>query len=589
MPRIYRREFLKTAASCLGALGFDRNSWGAQLSGVDAGTSKTTSTGANGIYLNQIGFRPDNPKLATVSANANSFLVRSLKDHSVAFRSTLSAQRLDAASGDTMRLADFSAVKVPGEYRLELDTGATGDSFPIRKDVYDNAFLLAMRSFYGQRCGCSVDLGGGYTHPKCHLDAAFHASSGKTGPCDIHGGWHDAGDYSRFMINASITTGTLLWAWELYGESLHDFAMQIPESGGKVPDFLAEIQWNLRWMLALQDNDGGVWQKQSRDDYCSFIMPQDELGPSYIIGTGSAPFKSTCATADLAAVMAIAARCYSSYAPAFSQQCLRAARAAWTWCQNNPNVFFKNPADIHTAEFADTDCHDELLWAAAELWRTTGDAAFHQAFMGMLPQPLSKIKIDVPSPMQVSSSGYWSYALARRKGSHAAIAAIQQATLKMAGEFVHQGSQNGYGNSLRLEDYAGGSNSIVANHSLALLVADQFEPDSSHLNCVLNNLHYLLGRNCLGISWVTQIGSRSCQHPHHRPSVADNIVAPWPGLLSNGPNANPSDPITKALPQQAPMRMYVDDERAWSSNEPTINCNSPLVFVLAALYAQQRR
>jgi endoglucanase len=585
---MYRREFLKTAASCLGALGLARGSWAAQRSGVDAGTAKAASAGANGIYLNQIGFPPNSSKFATIRAKANSFLVRSLKDQSVILRSALSAQRMDAASGDTVRLADFSAVKTPGEYRLELDAGAVGDSFPIRKDVYGNALLLAMRSYYGQRCGCSVDLGGGYAHPKCHLDAAFHPSSGKTGPCDIHGGWHDAGDYSRFMINASITAGTLLWAWELYGASLHDFALQIPESGGKVPDFLAEIQWNLQWMLALQDTDGGVWQKQSRDDYCSFILPQDELGPNFIIGTGWAPFKGTCATADLAAVMAIAARCYSSYAPTFSQQCLKAARSAWTWCQSNPNVFFKNPADIHTAEFGDTDCHDELLWAAAELWHTTGDAVFHQAFTGMLPQQLSTLKIDVPSSMQVGCFGYWSYALAARRGSPAAIVAIQQATLKMAGEFVDQGLQNGYGNSLTLEDYAGGSNSIVANHCLVLLVADRFKSDSSHRNCVLNNLHYLLGRNCLGISWVTQIGSRSCQHPHHRPSVADNIVAPWPGLLSNGPNADPSDPITKALPKQAPMRMYVDDDRAWSSNEPTINCNAPLVFVLAALYAQQR-
>ena len=145
------------------------------------------------------------------------------------------------------------------------------------------------------------------------------------------------------MVNSGITTGTLLWAWELYGASLRDFALQIPESGGKVPDFLAEIQWNLQWMLSLQDSDGGVWQKQSRDDFCSFIMPQDELGPNYVIGTGSAPYKSTCATADLAAVMAIAARCYSSYAPEFSQQCLKAARAAWNWCQNNPDVFSRIP------------------------------------------------------------------------------------------------------------------------------------------------------------------------------------------------------------------------------------------------------
>jgi endoglucanase len=149
---------------------------------------KAASAGANGIYLNQIGFLPDSPKVATVSARANSFLVRSLKGNSVAFRSTLSAQRLDDASGDTVRFADFSSVKTPGEYRLELDTGVRGNSFAIRKDAYDNALLLTMRSFYGQRCGIEVNLGGGYAHPRCHLEAAFHhPSSGKTDPCNIRG------------------------------------------------------------------------------------------------------------------------------------------------------------------------------------------------------------------------------------------------------------------------------------------------------------------------------------------------------------------------------------------------------------------
>jgi len=585
---MYRRDFLRTAAaSCLGGLGFAKGSWGVEVSGTDAVASRASHVGDSGIYLNQVGFLPDSPKVATVSVRASSFLIRSLKDNSVAFRSTLGAQRLDNASGDTVRLADFSGMKAPGEYRIELDTGVNGDSFPIRKDAYDDALLLTMRSFYGQRCGCDVDLGAGYAHPRCHLDAAFHASSGKTGLCHSYGGWHDAGDYGRYIVNSGITTGTLLWAWELYGASLHDFALRIAESGGKVPDFLAEIQWNLQWMLFLQDQDGGVWQKQSRDDFCSFIMPQDELGPNYVIGTGFAPYKSTCATADLAAVMAIAARCYSSYAPAFSQQCLNAARAAWGWCQNNPDVFFRNPAGIHTAEYADSDCNDELLWAAAELWRTTGDTAFHQAFMRMLPQPLAAITIDVPSATQVRSLGCWSYALARRKGSEAAIAAIQQATVKTAREFVHQSSENGYGNSLALEDYVGASNSVVANHGVLLLIANQFEPDSSHMDCALNNLHYVLGRNCLGISWVTQLGARPLQHPHHRPSGADNIVAPWPGLLANGPNANPADPITKALLPRAPMRMYVDDQGAYSCNEPIISCNAPLVFILAALYARQ--
>jgi len=582
---MHRREFLKTAASCLGAVGFAKAA--VKISGTDTGTPASRA-GDSKICMNQLGFLPDGPKVATVGRRADSFLIRSMKDQSVVFRSTLTPPSLDRASGDTVQIADFSTLRAPGEYRIELDTGVSGDLFPIRQDAYEHALLLTTRSFYGQRCGYAVDLGGGYAHPKCHREAAFHLSSGKTGPCHIYGGWHDAGDYGRYIVNSGITVATLLWAWELYGAALRNLALQIPESGGKMPDFLAEIQWNLQWMLALQDSDGGVWQKQSRDDFCGFIMPQDEAGLNYVIGTGSAPYKGTCATADLAAVMAIAARCYSSCAPAFSQECLQASRSAWNWCRKHPNVLFKNPAGIRTAEYADSDCHDELLWATAELWRTTGDEDYQQAFMGLLPQPLSGITIDVPSATEVSSLGYWSYALASRKGSEAAIAAIRRVTLKAASEFVRRSSGNGYGNSLALEDYVGASNFVAANHALLLLIANQFESGSAYINCALNDLHHLLGRNCFGISWLSQAGSRPYQHPHHRPSVADHVVAPWPGLLSGGPNANPADPITKALGQQAPMRMYVDDERAYSSNEPAINGNAALVVVLAGLHAHQR-
>ena len=99
------------------------------------------------------------------------------------------------------------------------------------------------------------------------------------------------------------------------------------------------------------------------------------------------------------------------------------------------------------------------------------------------------------------------------------------------------------------------------------------------------NLHYLLTRNCFGLSWVTQLGSRAFQHPHHRPSAADGIAAPWPGLLSGGPNAHPADPVGSLLPKRPPMQMYKDDQAAYSLNEIAINWNAPLVFLLGSLNA----
>ena len=555
------------------ARGFERSA------SMDIASNAVASAG--GIRVNQIGYLPGFPKVASVSVPARSFRVRSLATNAVVLQAGLSAPHADPASGDTIRRADFSPLRTPGQYRIELDTGAQGDPFRVGHDVYAQALDLTMRSFYGQRCGCEVDLDAHHAHPQCHMESAFHPSSGKTGAATNYGGWHDAGDYGRYIVNSGITTATLLWAWEMF-PALHAMSLRIPESGGPIPDFLAEIQWNLKGMMSLQDTDGGVWHKQTRNDFCGFIPPQDEKGPNYIIGTGAEPFKGTGATGNFAAVMAIAARCYRSASPEFSGSCLQAARRAWAWLQAHPNVRFTNPADIHTAEYGDADFQDEILWATGELWRTTGEEVYHRSFLALLPHSLADLAIEIPSPTLVSALGYWTYALAQSAGAPEVKAAIQQATLKRAEQLARQCTANGYGHSLSIEDYKGASNATAANHALLLLVADCLHPDAVWTNCAFDNLHYLLGRNCFGISWVTQLGARSVQQPHHRPSGAMKNVAPWPGLLVGGPNESPSDPVSQALGKRPPMRMYVDDHLAYSCNEPTINCNAPLVFALAA-------
>jgi endoglucanase len=550
------------------------------------------------ILLNQLGYLPQHSKVATVllanlphqvaSQPPTTFRVRS-HDHSILFEGKLSAPVLDAASGDTTAQADFSSITSPGTYRLEV-SGMLSDTFAINPIVYADALRLTTRAFYGQRCGCNVDLGNGYKHPACHLDGAFDPTSGRSGNVPNSGGWHDAGDYGRYIVNSGITTATLLWAWEMYPDALHSLTLDLPESGAAshksnapLPDYLAEIKWNLDWMLSLQDpSDGGVFHKQTSLHFCAFILPQDDLLVSEIIGTGSAPYESTCATADFAAVMAIAARCYAPFDPTFAARCLAAARAAWSWARKFPNVIFRNPPTVTTGEYGDPNCSDELLWASAELFRTTREPQYESALLESIAPLLPNIRITVPSWNNVASMGLWSYAFATSTKPTATTAAIQQATQAAASELIARTQTSGYGNSLSLADYHWGSNSNAGNQSLLLLIANRFQPNRSAVDAALSNLHYLVGRNCFGVSWVTQLGQRPFQHPHHRPSAADGIAAPWPGLLSGGPNAHGGDTVADALPKAPPMRMWLDDQRAYSMNEIAINWNAPLVFLLAA-------
>jgi endoglucanase len=331
------------------------------------------------IKVDQVGYVPDSTKLAFVTAQASKFEVKRVSDNGTAFTGELSPVTQDADTGDSVQIADFSKLKEPGTYYLDVAGVGKSWTFSIRPDVFSRTYYLAMRAFYGQRCGTSVDLGTdfpGYAYPACHLKGEFHASSGKQGERANVGGWHDAGDYGRYVVNSGISTGTVLWTWEIFGSRVKDIKLNIPESGNGTPDILNEARWNLEWMLKMQDVDGGVWQKQTSEHFSGFIMPEDDNLPSVVVGTGQTPYKSTCATADLAAVAAIAARVYAPFDANFGKQNLEAARKAWLWTEKFPNVTFKNPQGINTGEYGDDSCSDERLWAAAELWRTTGEKSY---------------------------------------------------------------------------------------------------------------------------------------------------------------------------------------------------------------------
>jgi len=538
------------------------------------------------IKVDQAGYLPAAPKIAVVAAQkpATEFLVRRSAGDAVAWRGKPSASRPDADSGDAVQLANFSALSESGRYYLEVPGVGRSWSFAIGADVYQRAYYLAMRSYYGQRCGTAVDLGPefpGFRHDACHLEGAWHASSGKTGPRASHGGWHDAGDYGRYVVNSGISTGTLLWTWEMFGARLSPIKLNIPESGNGTPDILSEIKWNLDWMLSMQDDDGGVWPKQTSERFCGFIMPEKDTLVSYVMGAGQEPYKTSCATADFAAVMAIAARAFRPFDRAYADRSLVAARKAWAWVEKHPDVTFHNPPGVNTGEYGDDNCADERLWAAAELWRTTGDAPYENYFLAHYaefhpaatrPQWWSK----------VSNLALWTYVLGGGKNA-AASSAIQKESLAAADQIVERTTANGYRNSLIRIDYEWGSNGNVANYGMQLVVANAFHPDPRYRNAALENLHYLLGRNTFSLSFVTQVGEHPYRHPHHRPSAADNNPEPWPGLLSGGPNPERGDAAAKKLPPDLPpAKVYVDDEGSYSTNEIAINWNAPLVFLLAA-------
>jgi endoglucanase len=555
------------------------------------------ATPATAIKIDQVGYLPTGPKFALVvlagqqSGKAINFSVRRVKDDSVAFQGVLGSPALDGDTGDQVRAADFSKMIESGTFYLDVPNVGRSWNFRVANDVFARTYYLAARSYYGQRCGTAVNLGPefpGYQHGVCHTDGAYDSSSGKKGKRASSHGWHDAGDYGRYVVNSGISTATLLWTWDLFSRGVEKIDLRLPESGNKVPGILNEARWNMDWLLTMQDRDGGVWHKQTSSHFCGFIMPEADQLTSLVIGSGRSPFKTSCATADFAAVTAIAARVFSPFDPAYAQKCLAASQNAWSWLKQNPDAIFRNPPGISTGEYGDAHCDDERLWAAAELLRATGEAEYENYFAAHYRDYLSTIRSDnPPSWPMVASLALWTYVLGGGKNA-TAVNDIRQQSLAAADAILERAGSHPYRITMTAKNYIWGSNGVAANYSMQLLLADKLRANSRYRDAAVENLHYLLGRNPFSLSWVTQTGSNSVQHIHHRLSAADGIAAPWPGLLAGGPNPGRQDSAMQKLvpPDTLPGKAYIDLEAAYACNEIAINWNAPLVFSLAAVLPQ---
>ncbi len=165
------------------------------------------------------------------------------------------------------------------------------------------------------------------------------------------------------------------------------------------------------------------------------------------------------------------------------------------------------------------------------------------------------------------------YVLSARPEADAdAMATIQADLVNACNQIVTRAADNGYRIPLLSREYIWGSNAVVANYAMLLFVADRLSPNPDYRNAALDCLHYLLGRNTFSTSFVTHVGSRWAMNPHHRPSGADGIREPWPGMLVGGPNSYGKTP---------PARQWLDEQASFQTNEIAINWNAPLVFILA--------
>jgi len=540
------------------------------------------------IKINQLGFLPASQKLAVVpGAAATRFAVVDAASGKQVFEGSLGAASAWDASGENVRLADFSALRTPGSYRLRVAGLPDSAPFPVAADAYRALDAGAIRAFTLNRASIALSpaVAGAYAraagHPDTRVEVHPSAASAKRPAGTIISspkGWYDAGDYNKYIVNSGISTYTLLAAYEHFPAWFDKLALQLPESGNGLPDLLNEALWNLDWMITMQDpDDGGVYHKLTNKSFDGMVMPDKATGPRYVVQ------KNTAATLDFAATMAAASRVLAPFdkqQPGRSARYLAAAEAAWAWAKAHPDVLYQQPADILTGGYGDKTVDDEFAWAAAELLATTGKDVYRApALAAGNPEQTE------PGWADVRPLGWITLAQNGKRLSAADQAAVRKPLLENADKLAARWQASPYRVSMAGKDFVWGSNAVILNQAMMLVAAYRLEPRPAYLNAAQSALDYVLGRNGPGMSFVTGFGGVSPQHPHHRPSEADGIAAPVPGWLVGGPNPGQQDlqgcPV--GYPSKLPALSYLDHGCSYASNEVAINWNAPLVYVAAAL------
>ena len=554
------------------------------------------------IRLNQIGFYPGGSKIAVVPGDQHQdFFIATTDLKKRVFQGKLSAPRKARFSDKLTQIADFSALTDTGRFVMVVPGLENSYEFEIKPGVHSQVSKASLKAFYFQRFSTALpeEFAGMWHRPASHPDnrVLIHGSAADSNRPEgfvisSPKGWIDAGDYNKYIVNSGITMGTLLSAYEDLPEYYSGLDLHIPESKNALPDILDETLWNLRWMLTMQDpNDGGVYHKCTNARFDPMVMPHEATTPRYVVQKG------TAAALDFAAVNAQAARIFRKFGkelPGLADSCLEASQRAWLWANEHPNVEYDQDAinknhdpDILTGGYGDGNYSDEFIWAACELLATTGNMDYLQGIHLMQDGTM-----PIPGWNQVRLLGYYTLLRFEDKMPETLredISKIKSAIVALANGMISKAEDHSYNTVMGIDrgNFVWGSSSVAANQGIALVNAYRISGDKRHITYALHNLDYLLGRNATGYSFLTGFGDKTPMHIHHRPSEADGISQPVPGLLAGGPNPGMQDKCK--YPSSIPDEAYVDDVCSYASNEIAINWNAPLVYLVGSIEATYKQ
>lgn len=600
------------------------------------------------IRVDHFGWRPSASKHAVVLGHPNETLeLRRSSDGEVVATYTTSAAQSDEDSGDQYSTVDFSAFQTVGRYYFYLSS-ADERSYPfeIAADVYDIVGAVAMKSFYYQRCNEARELphagdalgdhaghGGQWVDGMCHTtDLACPAGPGSPdhGMLELHGGWHDAGDYQKTLWDRGVDA--MLWAYEVNPTAWTDGQLNIPESGNGIPDILDELMWELDFYLRMQRPDGHFMTSVKGNGSTVASPPSasdearvyfDTTSPSGS-GWSGGGVTSEAATGNAVLSLAHAEIVLRSIGEDATADLYRvAALDGWAWL------------DVATPA---NDAERRLkAAAAAAVYRMDSSQTSAQTHVegfawgtydGLLPW-------SVTPGQRTISAGAW-HILANPAADATLVSTVQdgvgQAIVDRA--FAEAGVYGGlYGGPGNGWDWSWGSNRAQSYYGAHLLMAAHFGILSDHTEQEVrarasSYLHYMLGSNPLNMVYLTNMAAYGGEHssfqvyhswfsytggdgdngnatyngkpvgvdeplyPYYPDDSQTSTYGPAPGLVPGGPNAGYGGTYT--IPNSSfPAYAYRDwsvgcdwdgaqcTSASWEITEPMAAYQGPFVLLVS--------
>lgn len=549
------------------------------------------------IKVNSTGYLPKQKKMAWVNdidaSVHKSWKVISTSDNATVLTGTLPSSGIDdEATAEVVYPIDFTALQKTGEYTLSINGLDASYPFEISDTVYNSVFETTLKSYYYVRSGMDLkeNFAGEWARQASHMEDGY-VYEGYSGGSIVQGdnvastgGWYDAGDYGKKIIPAAYALFHFFKLREYGSGNIEKATVNIPNENN-IPDYLAEAKYELNWFLTMQRNDGAVHHLITSENFF-FDMPHKDTQTRYLV-----PVSAT-ATADFAAVMAMAAKAYKPFLPDYAETCLAAAEKAWDYLAANPEIFpeggYKDPEGINnTGAYDDESDKDERLWAAAELFNTTGQEKYQDYFDTHYTEWAPQYPVYVSSWREVQNLAFFTYVLSKQENkSSEVVNKLSTAIGNYANSIVDLANETGYGIAMAPSMYYWGSTTLAMTRGVELILANEISPKSVYMDMAHNHLNYALGANSLNQCFVSGIGENAIVNSYLYYNDFDTDI---PGLVTGGPNQHfdqydhPMNAHAKGkdLP---PAKCFIDHDRSYSTNESAVNQTGVLLFLSGWFY-----